>query len=175
MGGGQGKGWGLSLSLSSTSHPPLSSWNIWSFLNSTTFNQNHKQSWEELCHLMNTVQVDPDCFGLDLLVICWRMTLNTHINYCCPVEESLYCCVQCWMTDKNKTTTDRMTTKQVAIYVLHWKYYWYNDYSILYVRGASDQLTNWLVNCSVSWPNRKPAVPFCHWFLPPMSCPKRRS
>lgn len=69
--------------------------------------------------------------------------------------------------EQETTTTDRIMTKQVAIYVLHWRSYWYNDYSLLYVRGASDKLTNWLVNCSVSWPNRKPAVPFCYWFPPP--------
>lgn len=118
---------------------------------------------------MNTVQVDPHWSCLDLSVICWRMTLHTHTNThkrllsCRRIPLLLYPVLD----DKNKTTTDRITMKQVAIYVLHWKSYWYNDYSILYVRGASDKLTNWLVSRSVSWPNRKPAVPFCHWFLPP--------
>lgn len=45
----------------------------------------------------------------------------------------------------------------------------------IYVQGASDKLTDWLLNCSVSWPNRNPAVPFCHWFRPldvPPSAPQ---
>ena len=146
--------------------------------NSPTFNQNHKQSREELCHLMNTVQVNTD-WSEDLTHPLRMIHLHTHtlkwLLTCRRIPLLLYPVLDDWQ-EQEKTTTDRIMTKQVAIYVLHWRSYWYNDYSLLYVRGASDKLTNWLVNCSVSWPNRKPAVPFCYWFPPPWRpAPKRRS
>lgn len=76
-----------SLSLSSWSPPlPLSSRNIWSFSelqDCTTFNQNHKQSREELCLLLNTVRVQPRLIGSEPHSHPLRMThLHIHINDC---------------------------------------------------------------------------------------------
>lgn len=153
----QGKGWPLSLSSTSLTllmnHLELSELH-----NGTTFNQNHRQSREKLCFLTNTHWSGAlrmsDLHTHKWLLSCWRIPLLLN-----PALDD--------RREQEQTATDRTVMKQVAIYVLHWKSYWYNDYSLLYVRGASDKLSDWLVNCSVSWPNRKPAVPFCYWFLLP--------
>lgn len=77
-GKGHTNGWGLSLSLLHKSlPPPRKNLELSGLHNSTTFNQNHKQSREELCHLMNTVQVNTN--WSEALCCPLRMThLHTH-------------------------------------------------------------------------------------------------